>query len=128
MILKYIWRWGSRSGALESLSYLFVNLPPRSIWLGVIVHFRVLSIWGCFESSKKDDEVLIHYKVARRCQWCNGYRRTKWTRQHEFKFWTRLIAFLIALIPLGKVWIQLFSLQLWVNSRVDWVLQPWLGN
>ena len=32
---------------------------------------------------------------------------------------TRLIAFHIALIPLGKVWIQLFSLQLWVNSRTD---------
>ena len=25
----------------------------------------------------------------------------------------------IALIPLGKVWIQLVSLQLWVNSRAD---------
>ena len=30
-----------------------------------------------------------------------------------------LIAFHIALIPLGKVWIQLFSLQQWVNSRAD---------
>ena len=30
-----------------------------------------------------------------------------------------LIAFNIALIPLGKVWIQLFSLQLWVNSSAD---------
>ena len=38
---------------------------------------------------------------------------------HEFKSWTRRIAFHIALIPLGKVWIQLFSLQLWVNSRTD---------
>ena len=38
-------------------------------------------------------------------------RRGKWTRRHEFKSWTRLIAFYIALIPLGKVWIQLFSLQ-----------------
>ena len=27
----------------------------------------------------------------------------KWTRRHEFKSWTRLIAFHIALIPLGKV-------------------------
>ena len=63
-----------------------------------------------------------------RCLWCNGYRRRKWTRRHEFKSWTRLIAFHIALIPLGKVWIQLFSLQLWVNSRADWVLQPWGGN
>ena len=50
--------------------------------------------------------------------WCNGYRMN-WTRRHEFKSWTRLIAFHIALIPLGKVWIQLFSLQLWVNSRTD---------
>ena len=40
-------------------------------------------------------------------------------RRHEFKSWTRLIAFHIALIPLGKGWIQLFSLQLWVNSRTD---------
>ena len=43
----------------------------------------------------------------------------KWTRRYEFKSWTRLIAFHIALTPLGKVWIQLFSLQLWVNSRAD---------
>ena len=41
-----------------------------------------------------------------------GYRRRKWTQRHEFKFWTRLIVFHIILIPLGKVWIQLFSLQL----------------
>ena len=34
----------------------------------------------------------------------------------------------MALIPLGKVWIQLFSLQLWVNSRTDWILQPWWDN
>ena len=53
------------------------------------------------------------------CPWCNGHRRRKWTRRHEFKSWTRLIAFHIALIHFGKVWIQLFSLQLWVNSRAD---------
>ena len=53
-----------------------------------------------------------------RCPWCNGYRRRKWTRRHEFKSWTTLMAFHIALIPLGKVWIQLFSLQLWVNSSL----------
>ena len=64
----------------------------------------------------------------RRCPWCNSYLRRKWTRRHEFKSWTRLIAFHIALIPLGTVWIQIFSLQLWVNSRIDWFLQPWWGN
>ena len=56
-----------------------------------------------------------------RWPWCNCYRRRKWTRRHEFKSWTWLIAFHIALIPLGKVWIQLFSFQLWVNSRTDWL-------
>ena len=61
----------------------------------------------------------IRNSIIWRCRWCNGYRRRKWTRRHEFKSWTRLIAFHIALIPLGKVWIQLFSLQLWVNSRAD---------
>ena len=69
----------------------------------------------------------IHYLyLLWRC--LNGYRRRKLTRRLEFKSWTRLIAFHIELISLGKVWIQLFSLQLWVNSRADWVLQPWWGN
>ena len=49
---------------------------------------------------------------------CNGYRRWKWTRRHEFKSWMSLIAFHKALRPLGKVWILLFSLQLWVNRLV----------
>ena len=47
-----------------------------------------------------------------RCLWCNGYCRRKWTQWHEFKPWMRLIAFHISLIPLGKVWTQLFSHQL----------------
>ena len=67
------------------------------------------------ECEKKDK----YLDLAWRCPWCSRYRRRKWTRRHEFKSWTWLIAFHIALIPLGKVWIQLFSLQLWVNSRTD---------
>ena len=66
--------------------------------------------------------------VISRCPWCNGYRHRKWTRWHEFKSWTRLIAFHIALMPLGKVWIQSLSLQLWVNSRTDYVLQARRGK
>ena len=56
-------------------------------------------------------------KRKKKCPWCNGYRRRKWRRRHEFTSWTRLIEFHIALIHLGKVWIQLFSLQIWLNSR-----------
>ena len=63
-----------------------------------------------------------------RCPWCNGYHRRKRTRRPEFKSWTRQIAFHIALIPLGKVLIQLFSLQLCINIRTDWVIHPWWGQ
>ena len=34
--------------------------------------------------------------------------------------WMKLFAFHIAQIPLSKVYIEQFSLQLWINSRVDW--------
>ena len=59
-----------------------------------------------------------HYKVCN-----NGGARSVMVivvgNEHDdvsSKSWTRLIAFHIALIPLGKVWIQLFSLQLWVGQ------------
>ena len=73
---------------------------------------------GCTEN---EDHFVTRIIIGlyREVLWCNGYRRRKWTRRHEFKSWTRLIAFHIALIPLGKVWIQLFSFQIWVNSRAD---------
>ena len=75
---------------------------------------RVLESWGDLLSFKW----VLDFDLWR-CPWCNGYRRRIWTRRHEFKSWTSLIAFHIALIPLGMVWIQIFSLKLWVNSRAD---------
>ena len=51
----------------------------------------------------RSDEVYHDILHPWRCPWCNGYRSKKWTRRHEFKSWPRPIAFLIALIPLGKV-------------------------
>ena len=47
--------------------------------------------------------IIVILFIIWKYPWCNGYRRRKWTRRHEFKSWTRLIAFHIALIPLGKV-------------------------
>ena len=72
--------------------------------VSTFIYFSCVSVCSVFECSVSITITL---------------RRRKWTRRHEFKSWTRLIAFHIALIPLGKVWIQLFSLQLWVNSRAD---------
>ena len=55
------------------------------------------------------------YKHKWRHLLCNSYPRRKWTRRHEFKPWTWLFVFHIVLIPLRKVWIQLFYLQLWIK-------------
>ena len=91
-----------------SFTYFFVELARPNLYIFLCKLRRSVRItsgsplWGIW-----------------RCPWYNGYRRMKWTQRHEFKSWTRLIAFHTALIPLRKVWIQLFSLQLWVNSRAD---------
>ena len=87
----------------------------------LFLRYRNEHVWN----TRHDNKTLL---VIWRCPWCNGYRRRMWTRRHEFKSWTNLITFHIALIPLGKVWLQIFSLQLWVNSRADKVLQPWWGD
>ena len=51
--------------------------------------------------------------------WCDSYCRKKWTQRTAIKPRMRLIVFHMALVPLRNVWIQLFSLQLWIHSRVD---------
>ena len=75
------------------------------------------TVWSVSLSKSQRTLCVSFPRIGWMCPWCNGYRRRKWTRWHKFKSWTRLIAFNMALIPLGKVWIQLFSLQL--SSRTD---------
>ena len=62
--------------------------------------------------------------------WCNHYCYKK-TKQIKIKkmdstsrvpSWTRQFAFHIVLILFRKVSIKVFSLQLWVNNRADWVI------
>ena len=53
------------------------------------------------------------------CQSTRGHQ--EWTQIHVNSHY-------ITLMPVGKVWIQLLSSQLWGNSREDWVLQPWHGK
>ena len=70
----------------EMWSTLSLPLFPGSLWPGMVAPDRALSA----------EKQSVY-------PWCNGYRLRKWTRRHEFKSLTRLIAFHIALIPLGKV-------------------------
>ena len=66
--------------------------------------------------------------VFRVCFWSNSYRLRKLTREHEFKSWMRMFAFYLALITLGKICIQFFSLLLRINSTVDGDLLPLYGD
>ena len=111
-----------------------LDVKKKFKFLQFLIKMFFWYIFSCFLIKKffygRDITSIIIFPLWR-CPWCNGYRRRKWTRRHEFKPWRRLIAFHIALIPLGtlgKVWIPLFSHQLWVNSRTDWFLQPCWGN
>ena len=50
---------------------------------------------------------------------CNSGRHKAWTQRYEFKSWTRLFAFNIALIYLGKdVYLTIVS-PVWENSNAD---------
>ena len=62
---------------------------------------KIISCYSPSNVSEETDLIAFYNELSWR--WCNGYRRRKWTRRHEFKSWMRLIAFHIALIPLGKV-------------------------
>ena len=121
--------YSSKCGAYITilLPILFFRSAIMSQWPNIKIAPQIILYYSCSVGTRslKISCALLH---VWRCLWCNGYRRRKWTQRHKFKSWTWLTAFHIALIPLGKVWIQLFSLQLWVNSRADWVLQPWWGN
>ena len=101
-------------GPLKGLILLMAITQPTNTKVWPVMHDREVNQY--MDAFTANTDV---FAKKMRCPWCNGYRHRKWTRRHEFKSWTRLIAFHIALIPLGKVWIQLFSLQLWVNSRAD---------
>ena len=66
----------------------------------------------------KDSSLFIHHLTAAIVKVMTKY--LKWAWWLEFKSWIRLLAFHITLIPLDKVCIQLFSLQLWENSSANW--------
>ena len=129
-------------GYIKIITYVgtIFSVPEWFIWSGVDSTLKttsksnfvmvdwamILTIWKIASLNFSYLNTTTHY--YRRCLWCNGYRRRKWTQRHEFKSWTSLTAFHIAQITLGKVRMQSFSLQLWVNSKVAWVIQPLWGN
>ena len=75
--------------------------------------------------------LIIPWKIflfAIGCLCSNACHHRKWMQQPGFNSWMRLFVFPIVPISLRKAWIQLFSLQLWVNSRADYAILLWHGN
>ena len=66
------------------------------------------------------------YKKEKENNWFCSYFRGKWTWLPELKFRTRLFEFHIPLITRGKLGVQVFSLQLLVNSRSRGLFYPGL--
>ena len=113
---------------LPTLLYIYICHLHHQVtlngffWLCLTIHLYHPSLLvgplSCIQCLYRDDvyksllvdqhwicpSIGVHKRIL--CPWCNGYHCRKWTQRHKFKSWTRLIAFHIALIPLGKVWIQ----------------------
>ena len=83
-----------------------------------LVYYQDSHWWSLTPLQRSSWCILQPQPTGHKCPWCNCYC-WKWTWQPDFKPSARLFAFHIVLIPLGKVWIQLFSLQIRANSRVD---------
>ena len=120
MTPKCIWWWGSSYGAQRKVKYPFIVITPRSTLSQI-----GSNCWGSiYGSNKSVGRLLISnkntwYYVIICKLWYNSHHRRKWTWWTEFKSLTRLFVFHVGLIPLEKVWIQLFFLLPWVNSRAD---------
>ena len=72
-------------------------------WLSFSYSFTAQ--WLLHQSNQSEGNLLCMYKTSPkfgRSPWCNGYRRRKWTRPHEFKSWTTLIAFSQSTHNLGQ--------------------------
>ena len=71
----------------RTVSDRYQQLKPFD-WVETIA----IQLWKQISSNSFKNEIT-DLLYTRRCPWCNGYRRRKWTRRLEFKSWTRLIAF-----------------------------------
>ena len=97
----------------ESMNILFAS--RIFLFMAVYRNLRTSVFFSVIWWSSLRTEISVTQSIGNKLysspSWCSRYRRRNWTRRYEFKSSTRLIAFHIALIPLGKVGIQLFSLQ-----------------
>ena len=59
----------------KSIIYIYIDMICK----------RIVCRWHYFYMSHSSFVCTQLNSFSRRCPWCNGYRRRKWTRWHEFK-------------------------------------------
>ena len=85
--------------------YSFVisrSLAARESWLSAEIQSAYTKAPTDLDIQQPLHYAYIYVWITGRCPWCNGYRRRKWTRRHEFKSWMRLIVFSHSTNTLGK--------------------------
>ena len=119
-IYIYIYEgWPEGSKPYSYFSFRF----KKSFWLYIYIYIYIYEGWS------KNSEPYSYFSFRfKKSFWFESYSCWKQTRQSKFKSWNRMFAFHMELISQGKAWIQLFSLQLCINIRVDWALWPLYGN
>ena len=100
----------------------FSVMSDMGKWENYLFLGFIMLYWAVFEHFSELRKVFLEwyllyiyiyiYIYIYRKHTCNGYCDGKWTWWPEFKSWTRVFAFLIARIPLGRVWTWLFFPQL----------------
>ena len=102
--LAFAWPYARvhRSTSLMSSSLLLQQCPACLVhltWIVFVMGGRLVNSGTSIITGPSPYSTT----QLRKYLWCNCHCHRKWTQQHEFKSWMRLIVFHIELIPLGKV-------------------------
>ena len=100
---------------------LYTAVIRQNFFLFLLALYNILSalqsilFWVCHYSTTPSSEIVTNinccYIYINRSN--HFYQRTKWIQWFKIKFQTKLLVFHLALILL------VFSVQLWINRRVD---------
>ena len=113
-------RWVVMSPYIFQHDFKFYIVP---VWDSAVLDWLV---W-LLEASTNNNKILPHATQAGGVSGVMVIVCWKWTRRTRFKTWTRLFAFVIVLIPLGKAWLPILSPQLLANYKADYTFQPWFS-
>ena len=122
LFIEQIWSHHSGNGIVVRFAIGNKNHLHHECLLLLLLHTHTRTHYPSLFLSLSLSLSLYIYIYIRRRSWLNVSRRRKWIQRPQFRALTKPFAFQIALILLGKVWIELFSLQWRVNSRADWFL------